>query len=134
MREWKISVPVGGSSLLVIFAVLCLTVFSMLGLATVQADRRLANTSVNAVSAYYEADCQAEIILAQLRQGEMPGGVTREGDRYAYSCPISDTQVLEVEVEVQGTDYTVLRWQAVSAVEWHLDEEIEVWDGDIPDM
>ena len=40
---------VGGSSLLVIFAVLCLTVFAMLALSTVQANGRLSDASAEAV-------------------------------------------------------------------------------------
>ena len=53
---------VGGSSLLVIFAVLCLTVFTLLALSTVRADNRLSDASVKAVSDYYAADMEAEII------------------------------------------------------------------------
>ena len=93
---------VGGSSLLVIFAVLCLTVFALLGLSTVQADRRLSDASAQAVRAYYEADVQAETILAQLREGRMPEGVAVNGEFYAYVCPISDTQELQVQLRRKG--------------------------------
>ena len=135
MDEKRFSAPiVGGSSLLVIFAVLCLTVFALLGLSTVQADGRLSDASAEAVSAYYAADCQAEAILAQLRAGELPEGVeetvTPEGRTCAYTCPISDTQTLAVEVRLEGTDYTVLRWQAVSTADWAADETLDLWDGD----
>ena len=81
MREGKNPAPVvGGSSLLVIFAVLCLTVFAMLSLTQAQADRRLAQNSWSAVTGYYQADCQAQEILSQLRAGERPDGVTAEGE------------------------------------------------------
>jgi hypothetical protein len=120
---------VGGSSLLVIFAVLCLTVFALLGLSTVQADGRLSDSTVQAVSGYYEADCQAERILARLRSGQMPEGVTRTGDVYSYICSVSDTQQLQVEVSLDGTDYTVLRWQLVSIADWQPDQSIDLWDG-----
>ena len=57
MDEKRFSAPiVGGSSLLVIFAVLCLTVFALLGLSTVQAGGRLSEASAEAVSAYYAGD------------------------------------------------------------------------------
>ena len=135
MDEQRASAPaVGGSSLLVIFAVLCLTVFALLGLSTVQADGRLSGASAEAVSAYYAADCRAEAILARLRAGELPEGVeetvTPEGRTCAYTCPISDTQTLAVEVRLEGADYTVLRWQAVSAADWTADETLDLWDGD----
>ncbi len=118
---------VGGSSLLVIFAVLCLTVFALLGFSTVQADKRLADISVQAVADFYEADSQAEEIFARLRQGEVPQGVNKNGNIYSYNCPLSQTQTLMVEIE-EGT-WQVLRWQTVSTVNWKADESIKLWDG-----
>ena len=124
---------VGGSSLLVIFAVLCLTVFALLGLSGVQAGGRLSDASAQAVSAYYDADCRAEEILAALRQGVVMEGVRREADGiYAYTCPISDTQALEVRVRLGGEDWSVLRWQAVSTARWEADESLDLWDGGVP--
>ena len=105
---------VGGSSLLVIFAVLCLTVFTLLALGTVQADSRLSDASIRAVSDYYDAELEAETTLAALRSGEIPKGVTAEGDTYSYSCPISSGQELMVQVRIEGEDWIILRWQAVS--------------------
>ena len=63
---------VGGSSLLVIFAVLCLTVFALLTLSTAAADSRLSQDAAAAVEAYYQADSQAEALWARLRAGERP--------------------------------------------------------------
>ena len=119
---------VGGSSLLVIFAVLCLTVFALLSLSTVLADQRLAAASASAVRAYYEADCMAEEMFARLRTGEIPDGVEVHEDKYRYQCRISETQVLCVEVMQNEETWTVLRWQAVAEVE---PEElgIPVWGG-----
>ena len=118
---------IGGSSLLVIFAVLCLTVFALLGFSTMQADKRLADVSIQAVSDYYAADCAAEEILAKLRAGQLPEGVTLTGDVYAYSCPISPTQALQVEV--RSGDWEVLRWHAVSTIQWQENTDMELWDG-----
>lgn len=130
MDERRSSPPaVGGSSLLVIFAVLCLTVFALLGLSAVQANGRLSDASAQAVSGYYTADCQAEAILSRLRAGELPEGVTVSDGLYTYQCPISDTQTLAVEVRLDGADWTVLRWQAVSVVDWENDDTLSVWDG-----
>lgn len=139
--------PVGGASLLVVFAVLCLTVFALLSLSTVRANQRLSETSAQAAADYYAADCQAQAVLAWLRTGEAnPGdipedflmGVTitdypdRPGDTvYAYSCPISDSQALEVEVRMEaGGGWTVLRWQAVPVGGWE-ETSVEIWDGEM---
>ena len=118
---------IGGSSLLVIFAVLCLTVFALLGFSTVQANKRLADISVQAVADYYRADSQAEEILARLRTGEMPEGVEKKENIYFFRCNISPTQALLVEA--QADNWKVLRWQAVSTIHWQADESLELWDG-----
>lgn len=129
-KESNIPAPVGGSSLLVIFAVLCMTVFAMLGLATVKADERLADDSYQAVSSYYEADCEAERILGELRSGIVEDGVVQNGNLYAYSCTISDTQLLSVVVEVDGTDYKVHQWEVIVTTKWEPEQYIELLDID----
>ena len=129
-KEFNIPAPVGGSSLLVIFAVLCMTVFAMLGLATVKADERLADDSYQAVSSYYEADCEAERILGELRSGIVEDGVVQNGNLYAYSCTISDTQLLSVVVEVGGTDYKVHQWEVIVTTKWEPEQYIELLDID----
>ncbi len=123
---------VGVSSLLVIFAVLCLTVFALLSVSTVLSQQRLAQSTRSAVTDYYAADCEAEQILAQLRAGQCPQGVQKNGDIYTYTCPVSQTQMLAVQVRVNGTDYTVLRWQTVSAAQWEAEDKLPVWDGQEP--
>ncbi|MBQ2785964.1 MAG: hypothetical protein IJF02_05625 [Oscillospiraceae bacterium] len=123
---------VGISSLLVIFAVLCLTVFAILSVSTVQAQLRLAESTRRAVTGYYSADCCAENILAQLRAGEHPENVEKDGDTYTYACKISETQVLAVRVEVSGAEYSVLQWQAISVADWNSEDRLPVWDGQMP--
>lgn len=119
---------VGGSSLLVIFAVLCLTVFALLSLSTVQAEKRIADASIRSVEAYYEADLQAEKIFARLRAGEMVPGVTGAEDIYTYACSISENQTLMVTLKKTGESWTVLRWQAV-AEPGESGEMLPVWNG-----
>ena len=120
---------VGASSLLVIFAVLCLTIFALLSISTVQANGRLSDHAAKAVIGYYEADAQAERVLAKLRAGEKPDGVSRDGNLYTYTCTVSDTQVLAVQVVVENDNYTILRWQVISNVRWQADERRPVWNG-----
>ena len=129
-KEKKLRLPAaGGSSLLVIFSVLCLVTFALLGMSTVQADYRLAEASQNAIRGYYQADYRAEEIFARLRSGEIPEDVIVVGDLYFYSCPISDKQELQVELEKQGDTWTVLQWQARSLAEYG-EEILDVWDGE----
>lgn len=120
---------VGGISLLVAFAVLCLTVFALLSLTTVQASAR-------AVEEYYATDCAAQEILARLRNGETPAEAEshsydswHRGTRYTYAVPISDSQELQVEVLLDGEDCEILRWQAQYTGEWETVEGLDLWDG-----
>ncbi len=120
---------VGLSSVLTIFAVLCLVVFTLLTLSTVLAARSLSDSAADYTLGYYNAELEAETTLAQLRSGTMPEGVRQAGGVFCYDCPISDTQTLAVEVAVEGSSYTILRWQAVSTAQWTADESLPVWDG-----
>lgn len=133
--------PVGASSLLAAFAVLCLVVFALLALSTVRADERLSDASLQATKDYYAADCQAQEILARIRNGEVPEGVQmamtglNSFETYAlYAVPISDTQELQVTVlvenELTGESWRVLRWQAAPTGEWEGDDSLHLWGGE----
>lgn len=120
---------VGGSSLLAIFAVLCLTIFALLSLSTVLAEDRLREAAAQGVSDYYEGEYQAQVLFARLRAGERPEEVREENGSFCYTCPISETQDLEVELACQEGTWTVLRWQAVSTAVVPDDSPLTVWDG-----
>ena len=130
MNNKKLQPPlVGVSSLLVVFAVLCLTIFALLGLGTAQAGKRLSDVSADNVKCYYEADLQAERILAQIRSGHMPEEVTEENGIYSYTIPVTETQELRVEVCFEAESWKILRWQTTSTAEWSTEEQISVWNG-----
>lgn len=142
-REGFAPPALGGSSLLVVFAVLALTVFALLSLSTVRADVRLGDATEKMVSGYYAADVKAQEILAKLRTGaplpedvEFEATISDYPDHsetiFSYSIPISDTQELQVEVlmEPDGS-YQVRRWQAAAVGDWTFDDSLDLWDGDI---
>lgn len=130
MKKRKMSfTSVGGSSILTIFAVLCFIIFALLSLSTAKANRVLAQKSVDAISRYYQADTQAEEILAQIRQGQVPEGVEKDGNRYAYSCPVDDNQQLTIEVEYRDNEVRILKWRKEYIGDWQPEDKIEVWDG-----
>lgn len=142
-REGFAPPALGGSSLLVVFAVLALTVFALLSLSTVRADVRLGDATEKMVSGYYAADVKAQEILAKLRTGaplpedvEFEATISDYPDHsetiFSYSIPISDTQELQVEVLVEPDgSYQVRRWQAAAVGDWTFDDSLDLWDGDI---
>jgi hypothetical protein len=119
---------VGGSSLLVIFAVLCFAVFALLALSSVQAERREADAAVKSTYDYYDADLRAQEIYALLRNGEKVEGVQEKDGIYEYQVPVSERQTLVVRVANETGDWEILQWQVVP-VETELDDTLDVWKG-----
>lgn len=127
MKKERSSAPaLGTSMLLCVFAVLCLTVFALLSLSTVLAEQRLLDASAEAVTAYYEAELDAQEQLARLRSGEKLPGVREQGNVVEYCIPISEQQRLQVAVDRR--DWKVLRWQTIVEPK-PAEDHLPVWDG-----
>ena len=123
----RISSPaVGAASLLTVFAVLCLTVFALLSLSSAQAEKRMSESSARSVADYYLADAQAEEIFARLRNGELPPAVEQDSGYYHYSCPVSQSQSLEVTLYCDEGHWSVLRWQT-EAHAMQANDTLPVW-------
>ena len=60
------TVNAGGAIIIIIFVVLCLTIFGLLSFATAFADKKLADKNLANVSQYYGADLAAEEKLAMI--------------------------------------------------------------------
>lgn len=128
-KQDRVSIPAaGGASALVIFAVLCLCVLALLAVNTVLAEKRMVTAAIESSSAYYAADLEAQKLFARLRNGEQVPGVKTEDSTVSFSCEISDSQRLEVQLRKTGDVWTVLRWQAAAESEEHSDT-LPVWDG-----
>lgn len=120
----------GGSSLMVIFAVLCLTVFAILALTTVLADARLADAYADSVSDYYEASFRAEETIAQLRSGIIPENAEEENGIYSIYCPVSENETLTVRVRIENEEYEILSRTVAYTGDWNGNNSLDVWSGD----
>ena len=132
----------GAVSLVMIFCVLCLAVFSVLTLATADRERNLAELTAQSAADYYAADCQAVEIVAALREGNaVPADVeiTRTISEYSggpvevaeFTVPIGDSQALDIAVCLQdqsGETCERLRWQTIYTGPWEIDESRDIWD------
>ena len=58
------TVNAGGAVIIIIFVVLCLTIFGLLSFATAFADKKLADRNLQSIARYYKADSEAEEKLA----------------------------------------------------------------------
>lgn len=133
MRETKrpisFHIP-GGSMLMTIFAVLCLTLFAVLTLHTALAGQRLRQDAHAAEQAYFEADAQANRILAALRRGEAcEDAILLENGALQYTVPMDHDRVLTVQVILHDGSYRILSWQQGSLAPWTPEESISVWSG-----
>ena len=134
MKRKPRGVSVGSASLIMILAVLCLTIFSVLSLSSARAAKAMADRAAEQTSAYYAADKTACSILDRILSGDAseaeavssPDGAVV----YSYSVPIDDGSDLQVEVAVGGGGYDILRWQAENISSWSPDDSLNVWDGE----
>ena len=119
---------IGGSSLLAIFAVLCLVIFALLSLNTALAEKRLSEASAQAAEEWYAADLKAQEIFARLRAGEAVPGVEQTGSEFTYEIPVSGHQTLLVSLKKNENCWEILSWQAVAHPE-DGNTTLPVWQG-----
>ncbi|MBD5155155.1 MAG: hypothetical protein HDT15_08845 [Oscillibacter sp.] len=120
----------GAVSLVMIFCVLCLAVFSVLTIATADREAKLAEMTARNAADYYKADRWAVEIVAALRSGDtlpMDVEIVRTGNTAAFSLPVGENQALEV---VLGENGEILRWQTEYTGSWETDDSWAVWDGE----
>lgn len=128
----------GAVSLVMIFVVLCMTVFAVLTLSTAVGESRLAQATAAHVQDYYEADARATAIAAQVAAGpaapEIDGipvdyTASEQGVRAAFSVPAGENQALDVALLLRASSYAILKWELVYSGDWQADQSIAVWDG-----
>lgn len=144
----------GGSTLLLIFGVLCLITFSVLALVSARSDYRLMEKTVLSVTEYYEADGKGEEFLAlvdkelknlrsQCRTEAEFYQKTKESfaDYYdeesrTLSAQIEMNQRLHLEVVLQvafldagSRQFQVESYQTVQNGVLEIDTSMPVWTG-----
>lgn len=148
---------VGTSFLLVIFVIICLVLLGVLSLSGALRDKGYSDRVAEKTGLYYTAVSEAQHKLAEIdsalaethKAGEDYGtyleevgrmadglpGVTcvRNGEQavLSYEVPITDSQVLCVEVEVLDPEkgeenYKIVKWQEVSNSVWEEETTLPV--------
>ena len=135
-------IGVGSASIVLIFAVLCLTIFSLITFVVAGNDKSLTDAKVRLVTGYYEADALAERILADILDSDTVSaelhGVsihTRwdeslDAEVIYFFCPISDIKALYVNLVIRDDSFDILSWRMYSVDEWTIDESLNVWSGE----
>ncbi|MCL1982292.1 MAG: hypothetical protein FWG53_04270 [Clostridiales bacterium] len=140
MNQRSRGTGVGTVSLIMIFTVLCLTVFAMLTLSASNAEKLLADKTASFVKGYYEGDALATAVQASIAgSGGFPESACGIDISYeqegaaavaSYSCPVSDVQDLRVRLRLDKGKAVVLEWKTTYSQEWETDDSIMVWDGE----
>jgi len=112
-----------------VFAVLCLAIFAFLCLSTAGASGRLSQAAAQSSSEYFKADAAAQQTFALLRQGQLPEGVSKQGDEYFYSYPVGKNLTLHVTLWQHNGQWQVLRWQTKDNYQQTTDNPPLIWDG-----
>lgn len=142
---------IGTSSLILIFIILCLTIFGLLSLSSAGSDWKLAEKNAESIRGYYEADSLAveftamvEEALAQCARAasdEEYETLVREklGEFYREDTNTVQTdvempygQMLHVELEVcreAERGYRILAWNVYHSVDYEIDQSRPVWTG-----
>jgi len=132
---------IGSASIVLVFVVLCLTIFAVISLVPALTERNLAEAEVRLVQNFYAADAIAEQILAELLMLDEAPESLLGIDIYAYwswelfleiasfVVPVSETHLLYVSVGLDYDAYHIFAWQMIPADEWQADDGIDVWDG-----
>ncbi|MCL2099664.1 MAG: hypothetical protein FWH24_04425 [Oscillospiraceae bacterium] len=147
------AVNAGGAIIIIIFVVLCLTIFGLLSFTTAFADKRLADRTLTGIQQYYAADTLAEqtlaAVYAQFKTGG-PGAVENavipdgveiidifdSADRIiiTYQTPLNEVQALYSEVALfyngADTEYNITKWHVVLTADFDYENQgADVWDG-----
>ncbi len=141
---------VGYTSIMIIFALVCLVIFAVLSLKAAASDESLNKRSGEYLKEYYAADnsakqklCELDELAFRARSSEFfedtfrelaenndyTTRIVRDGCAVDYSVPINERQELMVSVIFETTgEYKIIRWQCRTSSS-DKDDHLNVWDG-----
>lgn len=103
----------GASSIMVIITIVCLTVFGVLALVSVRSENRLSDKTMDAITARYDADVEAQKILAQVDEALYQSSDTETLRQQLAAIPgvtlSDDGTVIEFRTEISPDLYLVVR-------------------------
>ena len=137
----KSGIGIGSTSLVLIFTILCLSIFCLISHTAAANDLNRARAEAELVVAYYQADALAERVLAEIIVAEsIPSAIqglqistdTADGGNVqtaAFSCPMSERKELYVKLSKSADLYEVLAWKMQDTLAWSPDLGRPVWPG-----
>lgn len=140
----KNNITIGIPSIVLIFMVLCLSVFSLLSISDARSALIFAKKHADTVQMYYEADSNAQILIRDYRNHylktknpadalsivsiSLPDGghaVLGESGFPIFEVPLNSEQTLHVELNSHGTE--ILSYYVYNNTDYDIDSELPVW-------
>jgi len=135
-------VGVGSASIVLVFAVLCLSVFSLITFVVAGNSKALVDTEARLVKGYYEADLLAERILTEIIGSYIiPDNILgvdidvtwdweADADIVQYVCQLPESEKwLYVRLAIYMDSYEIQSWRMWDTGEWEVDEGMNIWLG-----
>ena len=140
----------GGASVIMVFAVLCLTIFAVLTILTVESESRISASYAASVDNYYRADTEAAAFTVSMKrlrsaskdaetfvtaaQNSGADEVTNDGSTVTIrkAFPIDNNQTLMIVLVSDGDTIRVKNWQTAFTGTWDNTSTTNLWNG-IPD-
>ena len=138
----KSGIGVGSASIVLVFAVLCLTIFSLITFVVAGNEKALVDARVELVTGYYEADALAEKVLINILTADtVPDNVlginiytgfdeTTGAETTYFFCNVSDIKALYVNLIIRDDSFDILSWRMHDTDDWVFDDSLNVWAGD----
>lgn len=137
-------IGIGTASLITVFAIMCLGIFSILAISAANEQSILCEKTIQAVEDYYKADSAAvditNTLLKAYQKGEEHGRLAElsegtadilpDGVRVVFSSAVNRSQSLEVELILKPQGMEIVRWQLMPISDWQPDDNINVWTGE----
>lgn len=139
-------ISIGTASIILIFIVLCLSVFSLLGLSDGKSAEIFANRYADSVTAYYQADMAGQRLIRDIWEGAAGGKTPEEAAAAAMASlprdatletgkdqiviceiPMNAGQALHMELDVRQN--AVRAYYVYNKEDYAIDNRLPVWSG-----
>jgi len=132
-RPRAMGLNIGSASIIMLFAVLCLTVLAALSLLSANSQYALSERSAAVTRAYYAAEVEAAQTYELVKNGDMSYVEPYEYNGeilYSYTVDIDQYQSIVVLLAIDGGETELRSWKIVEAGSWVPDDFFDLWTGD----
>ena len=121
----KNRITIGISSIVLIFMILCLAVFSLLSLSDAKSALTFAQKRAETVQIYYEADIEAQKFIRDYRA--LDAEQKQPEEAVVCELPMRSGQTLHLELSADGSD--ILSYYVYNTTDYVIDSDLPVWGG-----